>query len=69
VEGDQLTIEAYWEPGEGTSPRWGEDGGEILHFHPRFLETYDSGAPVTRTQTSRTRCDGDFPFRRSRKPV
>jgi len=29
VEGDQLTIEAYWGPGDGTSPRWGESWGEI----------------------------------------
>ena len=29
VEGDQLTIEAYWGPADGTSPRWGESWGEV----------------------------------------
>lgn len=60
MEGDQLTIEAYWGPGDGTSPRWGEYGGE-LHSGPRFLgDRQDSGALVTRTHASRGRCDGDF---------
>src|SRR5215216_63164 len=60
VEGDQLTIEAYWEPGDGTSPRWGEYGGE-LHSGPTVpRDRQDSGALVTRTHASRGRCDGDF---------
>jgi len=60
VEGDQLTIEAYWEPGDGTSPRWGEYGGE-LHSGPTVpRDRQDSGALVTPDSQSRSRCDGDF---------
>ena len=60
MEGDQLTIEAYWEPGDGTSPRWGEYGGE-LHSGPTVpRDRQDSGALVTPDSQSRSRCDGDF---------
>jgi hypothetical protein len=37
MDGDQLTIEAYWGPGHGTSPRWGEPWGEIAIRADGFL--------------------------------
>jgi hypothetical protein len=47
VEEDQLTIEGYWGLGDGTSPRWGEDGGDIALPGQSPRNPQDNGALVT----------------------